>query len=1218
MAILSDINNIIQRMDAARFQQFGDELLRKIYHPINIESRGTEIGQSKTIKGSPDTIFTLPTGMVFIEYTTQSSSSKSKFFNKLKNDIESCLNEQKTNIPTDKIREIVIFANQRISIDTQEKLTAQLKSKKNGIELTFFSIDDISTRIKDYPGLMKDYLGISAQPCLIEIDTFINKFSNSRLSFPIPLNNTYFENEVLPVSTGIEELKKNDIILISGNTGMGKTRYAIEVAKAYTENTGTKLLVIEERNRNAKEILDDIDFNTPHLFLVDDANRTSVWEETIEYYSGSPNKNIKIIATIRNYALESTMKKCAVIKGFTHLPIPDSDEKLIKNILISFGITSQLWHERIISITRRNIRLAVMCAQIALAGNGYEGLINVESIYDAYYAPAVKEILTNEEKRVLIKVMAVISFYKVVDLEEKALLQQIKKIFGIAEDEFIATAHTLDKLECIDISEGIASIPDQNFGNYVFYQCFFVLKELSLSNLIENLYHRQERLTDTLYSVINCFQNDSVTEYLKSSVAEAWDSISELSEEGNDKNCFMEQFGNIIPYKTFLYIKNLIEKPCTKEDNLTIQVHDNVISILSHFYLSDDTEMGYALYYLVKYIEINPQKFEKALNMVSERWVFSKNDYLTSYNRITTLIDTLITIAQESNAGLRFASRILPQFLKFSYRITGIEGRKIIIGRYPVSITDELILNRMKVWEWIVKNIADIDQQLFTEELYTEYYDVESVARELVLKEISYLNQVIEKMDIKGNYNLCCSLRELSKRVKNITGEKCIVIGWENANELYLLNCQITGKRNQSGRKSTEEEKENLRTIINGKSHEELKELIEKIVQIARIENTGERLRVSYIVEGLIQQDINTAMQIWQYVISKGYQHISSRILYAYINAGYDIPSITQFIKEQKVQEMSNMILDFVCTIENPSIYITVNELHNALVNCDAICYDLCFIVNKYFAAEKQREGMRMAMSAILYRTRRKKDISDTEEFLLQFCQNNHSKLKLVEKVYIHGVTQNNTFDYKNKLIKEILSLDSTFWLTCYKNIKRFTKATGAMPYKYIWELPNHSQIIETTLLYYADKTFIPYDEEENLFSFFYNIKGEEAADFIDCMITRHCKNRTISSLLFRIVISCMGDSRVRHYITFISNNENIDDFVLLETRPRTMYGGESFAAAVKANIDFISELSERVSSLKKIKYIEHLNHLTNIKDNLTKEYNRELKRGHRNRLYNL
>ena len=97
-----------------------------------------------------------------------------------------------------------------------------------------------------------------------------------------------------------------------------------------------------------------------------------------------------------------------------------------------------------------------------------------------------------------------------------------------------------------------------------------------------------------------------------------------------------------------------------------------------------------------------------------------------------------------------------------------------------------------------------------------------------------------------------------------------------------------------------------------------------------------------------------------------------------------------------------------------------------------------------------------------------------------------------------------------------------------------------------------------------------------------------------------------------------MGDSRVRHYITFISNNENIDDFVLLETRPRTMYGGYSFAAAVKANIDFITELSERISSLKNIRYIEHVSHLANIKDNLTKEYNRELKRGHRNRLYDL
>lgn len=70
MAILSDIISALARMDAALFQQLGDELLTAIYKPINIESRGTKEGQVKTRKGSPDTVFTMSNGKILIEYTT--------------------------------------------------------------------------------------------------------------------------------------------------------------------------------------------------------------------------------------------------------------------------------------------------------------------------------------------------------------------------------------------------------------------------------------------------------------------------------------------------------------------------------------------------------------------------------------------------------------------------------------------------------------------------------------------------------------------------------------------------------------------------------------------------------------------------------------------------------------------------------------------------------------------------------------------------------------------------------------------------------------------------------------------------------------------------------------------------------------------------------------------------------------------------------------------
>lgn len=158
MAILSDIIGPLSRMDAALFQQLGDELLRAIYKPINIESRGTKKGQVKTVKGSPDTVFMMSDGKVLIEYTTQSNRPKNQFVAKLKKDIASCVNIKKTRIPLNEISEIVLFSNQRIATDIQDNLRTYLWKQYPDIKLTIFSIDDIATKLRQVPRILLMYL----------------------------------------------------------------------------------------------------------------------------------------------------------------------------------------------------------------------------------------------------------------------------------------------------------------------------------------------------------------------------------------------------------------------------------------------------------------------------------------------------------------------------------------------------------------------------------------------------------------------------------------------------------------------------------------------------------------------------------------------------------------------------------------------------------------------------------------------------------------------------------------------------------------------------------------------------------------------------------------------------------------------------------------------------------------------------------------------------
>ena len=1219
MAILSNINGALQKMDAALFQQFGDELLKAIYKPINIESRGSQIGQVKTIKGTPDTVFVVPNGKILIEYTTQSNKSRNQFVNKLKSDISSCLDVRKTKIPLNEIIEIVLFSNQRIAIDIQDKLRRELSAKHQHITLTVYSIDDIAAKLRDYPQLLQDYLAISTYPGLIEVDSFINRFSSSKFSYQTPLNNTYFEFSNQPISKGLELLDTNDVIIVSGDAGMGKTRYAIEVATAFSYKTGAKAFIIEERNRSVREVLDNIRKDVSYLFIIDDANRTAIWDEAIEFYENTTNCNVKFIATVRNYAIGTVIDKCYKLKNSIQIRLSDIPDDLSSKILASFGITNHLWHKRINDITGKNIRLAVMCAQIAKAGNQFDDLINVEGIYNAYYKPVFNDLISNYNVRLSVKVIAIVSFYKTVDLTEGLLLEQIEEIFGIDKTDFISTCHKLNEQECIAITDlNVAIVPDQNFGNYMFYQCFYILKELSLSNLIEKLYYRRERLRDSIFSVWNCFHKEEVINFSQNSILAAWKNLSVFIKSEHEKCEFLIDFGGIIPSTTFSYVYHLIKEQYPSGNGSSFLESNDIISILSHFSHSNESDIATALTLMVEYLKAKPKNIDNVAKLISEHWIYDDIDYANSYKRGTIIIDTIIDLSKNSDIGFQFSCLILPSYLKFVYPITITKGRKFTFGRYPVVITDELKSNRKKVWRWIISNVSRINQLELIKNLYDDFYEVKSIAKELVSGELSFVNDYISQLNIKDDFNLCVSVVDFSKRIKNIMGKDCLKMDWNQLNPLYMLDCQIRNGSTKKASKVFEIEQNNIAQISKSKSLPELIHLVDDIEQIANFKNRSGTFRISYVIEYIIASYFDEAFELWQHCIYNGYKFISTRIISTYINTKHDIADLVSFVRKQKQGVKSDLLLAFVSIIDNPSLFFTELEFCEAVRYYTSKCCEIDYLTKKFYPTEKLSLGERSVFAAILYRIRAGHTISGTENFLYEFQQHHPFKIKLVGFAYINGLRQQNDYDSDHKLLKGILQNHPEFWIECCSKLPSFVESYHIRPYEFIWDMGNYIVIIEETLLYYGIESRIPYNEKENLYSFFCNLTGDKASDFIDMMIKKYCRNRNISSLLFEIVISSMGSKRVRHYVTFITCNPDIEDFKCLSLRPQSMAGGDSFAPALKSNLDFIKSLIEGIKSIKEIEYLEHIQYLTEKQKSLECEYNYELRRGHKRKLYDL
>ena len=87
-------------------------------------------------------------------------------------------------------------------------------------------------------------------------------------------------------------------------------------------------------------------------------------------------------------------------------------------------------------------------------------------------------------------------------------------------------------------------------------------------------------------------------------------------------------------------------------------------------------------------------------------------------------------------------------------------------------ITDELKANRKRIWEWINSNIAKLNQEVFLNNLYEDFYEVKSIAKKLVSTELDLLNDCVSKLNITEDFNMCGNLASLSQRIKAILGRK--------------------------------------------------------------------------------------------------------------------------------------------------------------------------------------------------------------------------------------------------------------------------------------------------------------------------------------------------------------------------------------------------------------------------------------------------------------
>lgn len=311
MSKLTQIEKALHSIDAAGFQRLCDSYLYKRgYEHIN--ALGLVIGAEKVAKGTPDTFIARADGTYdFAEYSTQQEGLAAKF----SGDIAKCFDETKTGVEVTHIHELILCHNARLT--PEEELELNEQCRRQGVLHSIFGPDAIAHDLyQKYPGLARDFLGVDVDTGqIVSPEEFVAAYG--KRSFATPLDTVFkFRDEQLEQVS--EALAKGDLVLVSGRPGVGKTRFALECCHRYLkEQADVRVFCIFNKGADLFEDL-RVQFSEPghFLILVDDANRLSRFEYVLEFLQDKrPDQTIKIIATIRDYALDSVQKAARPYDG---------------------------------------------------------------------------------------------------------------------------------------------------------------------------------------------------------------------------------------------------------------------------------------------------------------------------------------------------------------------------------------------------------------------------------------------------------------------------------------------------------------------------------------------------------------------------------------------------------------------------------------------------------------------------------------------------------------------------------------------------------------------------------------------------------------------------------------------------------------------------------------------------------------------------------------
>ena len=1218
----------IGKLEGGRFQNMCNQILDEMGYRIH--TLGSHDESDKTTPGTPDTFFLKDDCYTLVEYTTQVNG----IFQKIKDDVVKCINKIR-DCKIEKGKIIEFYTSSNLKIEQFKELNDLCLS--DNIMLEIYNIDMIANLLrKEYPLIAKEYLGIAVDTLqVLSPKEYMKEYNMKKSSVKISGKLLYREDEKKEI---LQNIADNDITLISGKSGCGKTHLILDIMiNDKSRLNDYMILCIKNKNQNLFEDLKKhLKKDNKYIIFIDDINNINDIGQILYFLHPINNLELKIVATVRDYAKSKVIEKIKTEEDKTdnyfnigYVNIKQlTDEHLGEIVKKNTNIKNNLIIRDIIYISQGNARILMMASNVIESGTGKT--TTIDDIYNSYYDSIIKQL--SEESNTIMKSLAVISILNAIDLKNdnhKSLIT----LFNLTEKQFRNDMLILHDNEIIDMmDDDIAKISEQCISNYSMYLSIIIKKKISIEDLVINMYpYSKSRLIEDINLLLNVFRNQESLDLIKSEVSQVWNKIDTYK---YDKFDFLDSFGSLLDFETLNFCSDFVKtincnrKSYKYEELVTSknkEYPDNkLLNLLGKFKYSD--KINLALSIIIEYIKKDNRIIPEVYKLFAYMWEYEDEIYHSDFHIQEKVVESLISSNNLEDKSITYLiMHLIRHYLKLSGDYSFSSGkRNIVITPYCLYESDNLRKFRNIMYDYLIekskfKNNRDCLIDILNN-LYSSGYGRDENIKLVMEKDYERVNQLVNHL-LPHDFEIAVLTENINEEY-NAYNVSCPAINIQE-DDIYkyykmIYNCIDHDYKN-------DKTIQNMKKIVNKMNINDIYENISKIKIIENeklLENKHdigkgvssfiialfekEEIDVCKLLNSFISNNILKNFPIERVIklcIDKvGYSKTKEIVSkYEYTKKPYfmfacyalipdkeickrELDSFIEFISQKiTIKSGTNIDLGFL----ERYIFVDKNIYSKTLnIICDLYEDDL-FVLS--------------LMTSLLFN----EYSENTPEKLIEYFKSDYDVLI---KAYLL-LKNHDDFDYHGKYFDMFMNLDFKNFIDKYLNFIDIN--LNIIMYNNHNELENIWKYDEEKITYVIESVLktSEFKRTDYLKFLFSNSKDYcviEEKHLID-IIKKYSDNDNILIDIFIVISNRSKEGRIKCIMELLKINNNYELFKKLRLEPNSWSWSGSEIPIIESRIDYFKKLMERIQKLGS-DYIKHCMFI-NEKIKLLEKYKRDTDR---------